>query len=146
MMLNRSKGFYNNMWPASFYRTICLLLKKKPSIECLSESYFFNKLHLSGIVNLIHPHMSKVILSSLSVHLKTKLDYTFKIPQFDTDTLAYTERILGFGSDIDALEFIMATKTALIRDHKRNPRQYTNLAIIEQVVNNLNFGRQNIMK
>ncbi|KAI9316505.1 hypothetical protein BX666DRAFT_2028036 [Dichotomocladium elegans] len=96
------------------------------------------KLHISGIINLIHPDMSKITLSSLPDHLKTKLDYTPKTSQLDSDTLAYIERILEFRSDIDGvLEFIMVTKAALIRGHKRNSQQYTNLAIIEQMVNNL---------
>ncbi|KAG2206109.1 hypothetical protein INT47_003758 [Mucor saturninus] len=45
------------------------------------------KVHLSGIVNLIHSGMSKVILSSLPDHLKTKLDYIPKVSQLDPDTL-----------------------------------------------------------
>lgn len=65
--------------------------------------------------------MLKVILSSLSDHLKAKLDYIPKISQLDPDTLGYIERILDFHSDIDGiLEYIMVTKAALIRGHKRN--------------------------
>jgi hypothetical protein len=96
--------------------------------------------HLSGIVNLIHPDMSKVILSSLPDHLKTKLDYTPKSSELDPDTLAYIEQILSFRSNIDdILEFIMVTKAALIRGHKRNSQQYVNLVIIEQIVNNISL-------
>ncbi|SAL95996.1 hypothetical protein [Absidia glauca] len=96
------------------------------------------KLHLSGIVNLIQSNMSAAVLSSLPDHLKTKLDYTPKTSELDPDTLAYIEQILDFRSDIDgALEYIMTTKATLIRDHKRHSQQYTNLAIIEQIVNNL---------
>ncbi|KAG2206117.1 hypothetical protein INT47_003766 [Mucor saturninus] len=114
MMVNRSKGRYNNLSPASFYRIICNLLKKRPSI------------HLSGIVNFIYSDMSKVILSSLPDHLKTKLDYILKISQLDPDTLGYIERILDFHSDVDGiLEYIMVTKAALICGHKRNTQQYT---------------------
>ncbi|CEG67968.1 hypothetical protein RMATCC62417_04309 [Rhizopus microsporus] len=79
------------------------------------------KLHLSRIVTLIYSDMSKVILSSLPDHLKAKLDYIPKISQLDPDTLGYIERILDFHSDIDGiLEYIMVTKAALIRGHKRN--------------------------
>lgn len=82
--------------------------------------------------------MSKVILSSLPDHLKTKLDYIPKTSQLDPDTLGYIERILDFHSDVDGiLEYIMVIKAALIRGHKRNTQQYTNLTIIEQMVNNL---------
>lgn len=71
-------------------------------------------------------------------HLKTKLDYIPKTSQLDPDTLAYIERILDFHSDVDGiLEYIMVTKAVLIRGHKRNTQQYTNLTIIEQMVNNL---------
>ncbi|EPB82319.1 hypothetical protein HMPREF1544_10959 [Mucor circinelloides 1006PhL] len=82
--------------------------------------------------------MSKVTLSSLPDHLKTKLDYIPKTSQLDPDTLGYIERILDFHSDVDGiLEYIMVIKAALIRGHKRNTQQYTNLTIIEQMVNNL---------
>ncbi|KAL7310200.1 hypothetical protein PS15m_009728 [Mucor circinelloides] len=54
------------------------------------------KLHLSGIVNLIHSDMSKVILSSLPDHLKTKLDYIPKTSQLDPDTLGYMNEFLTF--------------------------------------------------
>ncbi|KAI9493570.1 hypothetical protein BDB00DRAFT_928890 [Zychaea mexicana] len=80
----------------------------------------------------------KVILSSLPNHLETRLDYIPKTSQLDPDTLGYIERILDFHSDVDGiLEYIMVTRAVLISGHKRNTQQYTNLAIIEQMVNNL---------
>lgn len=101
-MVNRSKGLYNNLSPASFYRIICHLLKKKPSskysicVIFLISCLLFNRLQLSGIVNLIHSDMSKVILSSLPDHLKTKLDYIPKTSQLDPDTLGYMNEFLTF--------------------------------------------------
>ncbi|KAG0184358.1 hypothetical protein DFQ28_011322 [Apophysomyces sp. BC1034] len=97
-----------------------------------------SELHLSGIVKIIHPDMSKVILSSLPNHLTSMLDYTPNISPLDPDTSTSLKRILDFGCNIDyIIEIIMTTKTRLIRDKKRSSQQYTNLCIIEKVVENL---------
>ncbi|KAI8334376.1 hypothetical protein BC941DRAFT_472959 [Chlamydoabsidia padenii] len=73
----------------------------------------------------------------LTLCTKTKLEYTPKISQLNCDTLVHVRQILTFGSNVDGvLTFICDTKSLLIRGGKRIPQQYTNLLIMEQIVNN----------
>ncbi|ORX62166.1 hypothetical protein DM01DRAFT_1379995 [Hesseltinella vesiculosa] len=96
------------------------------------------KLWVSGIVNLIHPDMASMVLTTAPDQLKPLLDYKHDLADLDEETVAHLEHIMALGDAIPAiLRYLMVAKIKLIDDDKITSPAFVNLRIIEEIVQNI---------